>query len=138
MVEHVVAAGGAACWSCWPSPRPWPVPRWPAWCCPSRDGFAGAVLMLSGAYLVAYWVPQLAGDRSGTALSRGGSTVAGTVAGWLESRASLVATAVVALLAVGVIVALSARRAARVAQHRLAGPCVIGGDALAARHPPAP
>lgn len=65
---------------------------------------SGAFLVLSGAYLLAYWLPQLAGQRDGTALSRGGGAVAGGVTEWLQGRTTLVAAAAAAvvLLAVGV------------------------------------
>lgn len=33
---------------------------------------SGAFLVLSGAYLLSYWLPQLAGQRDGTAASAGG------------------------------------------------------------------
>jgi cytochrome c-type biogenesis protein len=75
---------------------------------------SGAVLVVSGGYLVAYWVPQLAGQRSGTALSRGGATVAGTFTQWLEGRIGLVAVAaVLALVGVAALVAASAQRERR-------------------------
>lgn len=62
---------------------------------------SGGFLVLSGAYLLAYWLPQLAGSRNGTALTRGGGAVAGTVTGWLEGRTTAVAVvAAVAVLAV--------------------------------------
>lgn len=75
---------------------------------------SGAVLVLSGAYLLAYWVPQLAGNREGIGLSRGGGAVAGTITEWLGRRTSLIG--VLALAAVVVVGALSipgARRSRR-------------------------
>ncbi len=72
---------------------------------------SGAVLVISGVYLVAYWLPQLAGDRSGTPLSRGGATIAGVITGWLEGRIGLVASAATVVLTV--IAALAAAGAAR-------------------------
>jgi cytochrome c-type biogenesis protein len=72
---------------------------------------SGGFLVMSGAYLLAYWLPQLAGDRDGTALSRGGGAVAGSVTGWLEGRTTLVAVvAAVAVLAVGAVAAVRSRR----------------------------
>ncbi len=72
---------------------------------------SGAVLVISGVYLVAYWLPQLAGDRSGTPLSRGGATIAGVITGWLEGHVGLVASAAAVVLTV--IAALAATGAAR-------------------------
>jgi cytochrome c-type biogenesis protein len=58
---------------------------------PHVSRVSGAVLVLSGAYLVIYWVPQLAGRAGGTAVSRGGGNLAGAVTQWLQQRTSLVA-----------------------------------------------
>lgn len=66
---------------------------------------SGAVLVLSGAYLIAYWVPQLTGSRGDTALSRGGGMVAGTLTQWLEGRTSLVAAAAAILLLAAAVTA---------------------------------
>ncbi|MDP9394233.1 MAG: hypothetical protein M3Q27_08240 [Actinomycetota bacterium] len=43
---------------------------------PFAGRVSGAVLVLSGLYLIAYWVPQLAGQRDGTSLSRRGGALA--------------------------------------------------------------
>ena len=72
---------------------------------------SGGFLVLSGAYLLAYWLPQLAGDRDGTALSRAGGAVAGSVTEWLQGRTT--AVAVVATGAVLVAVATAAVRSRR-------------------------
>jgi len=78
---------------------------------PYAGRISGAVLMLSGAYLLIYWVPQLTGNRDGSALSRGGATIAGTLAGWLDGRTSAIGwAAAVALVLVAVLAALSRRR----------------------------
>ena len=72
---------------------------------------SGAFLVLSGGYLLAYWLPQLTGNRDGTALSRGGGAVAGSVTEWRQGRTTLVAAAAAAtvLLAVA-LAALRGRR----------------------------
>jgi cytochrome c-type biogenesis protein len=70
---------------------------------------SGGFLILSGAYLLAYWLPQLAGDRDGTALTRTGGAVAGSVTQWLEGRT----TAVAALAAVTVLIAIAAAATVR-------------------------
>lgn len=77
---------------------------------PFAGRISGAVLMLSGAYLLIYWVPQLAGDRSGSALSRGGATIAGTLAGWLEGRTSLIGSAAALVLVLVAVLAVASRR----------------------------
>jgi cytochrome c-type biogenesis protein len=66
---------------------------------------SGAFLVLSGAYLLAYWLPQLAGQREGTALSRAGGTVAGTVTQWLQGRTSLIALLAAAVVAAALVFA---------------------------------
>ena len=70
---------------------------------------SGAFLVLSGAYLLAYWLPQLAGRRDGTALSRGGGTVAGSVTEWLQGRTSAVALLAAAVVAAVLVVAFLRR-----------------------------
>jgi cytochrome c-type biogenesis protein len=73
---------------------------------------SGGFLVLSGAYLLAYWLPQLAGDRDGTALTRTGGTVAGSVTQWLEGRTTAVAavSAVTVLIAIAVAATVRGRR----------------------------
>lgn len=78
---------------------------------PYAGRISGAVLMLSGAYLLTYWVPQLAGNRDGSALSRGGATIAGTLAGWLDGRTTAIGgAAAVVLVLIAVLAVLSRRR----------------------------
>lgn len=72
---------------------------------------SGAVLVLSGAYLVAYWTPQLMGNRGGSAVSRSGGMVAGVIGQWLEQHTTPIAV-VTALLLVG-LAAFAAVKAAR-------------------------
>jgi cytochrome c-type biogenesis protein len=72
---------------------------------------SGAFLVLSGSYLLAYWLPQLAGDRDGTALSRAGGALAGSVTEWLQERTT--AVAVVATVTVLVAAAAAAVRSRR-------------------------
>jgi cytochrome c-type biogenesis protein len=78
---------------------------------------SGGFLVLSGAYLLAYWLPQLAGDRDGTALSRAGGTVAGNATEWLQGRTTAVAAvaAVTVLIAVAIAATVRGRRPAGVA-----------------------
>ncbi len=72
---------------------------------------SGAVLVLSGAYLVAYWAPQLLGARGATALSRRGGSLVGTLAQGLQTRTSLLAVLTVAVvLAIAVVAALRSVR----------------------------
>jgi cytochrome c-type biogenesis protein len=75
---------------------------------------SGAVLVLSGAYLVAYWAPQLTGNPERTALTRGGGLVAGSVTEWLQQRTSLVAVlASAVVLSVAALSLLASRRSSR-------------------------
>lgn len=74
---------------------------------------SGAFLVLSGAYLLAYWLPQLAGQRDGTAVSRGGGAVAGSVTEWLQGRTTLVAAVAAAVVLVAVAAAVAGRRRSR-------------------------
>ncbi len=70
---------------------------------------SGAVLTLSGAYLVAYWLPVLLGTRSQTLLSRSGdrlSSVLGSLLGRFQGL-------VVVLAAVALVAALAATGYAR-------------------------
>ncbi|MDP9431790.1 MAG: cytochrome C biogenesis protein [Actinomycetota bacterium] len=67
---------------------------------PFAGRVSGAFLVLSGLYLIAYWVPQLAGQRDGTALSRGGGALAGNATQWLEGHTSTVAAAAGAVVVV--------------------------------------
>jgi cytochrome c-type biogenesis protein len=73
---------------------------------------SGGFLVLSGAYLLAYWLPQLAGDRDGTALTRTGGTVAGSATQWLAGRTTAVAAtaAVTVLIAIAVAATVRGRR----------------------------
>jgi cytochrome c-type biogenesis protein len=72
---------------------------------------SGGFLVLSGGYLLAYWLPQLAGDRDGTALSRAGGALAGSVTEGLQGRTT--AVAVVATVVVLVVAAAAAVRSRR-------------------------
>lgn len=61
----------------------------------------GALLTLSGLYLVAYWTPVLLGDRSTSPLTQTGGRLSGALAGLVERHQTLIlATAVIAVLAV--------------------------------------
>ncbi len=72
---------------------------------------SGGFLVLSGAYLLAYWLPQLAGDRDGTALSRSGGALAGSVTEWLQGRTTPVAVvATVTVLVAATAAAVRSRR----------------------------
>ena len=74
---------------------------------------SGGFLVLSGAYLLAYWLPQLAGRRDGTALSRGGGALAGSVTEWLQGRTTLVAAAAAAVVILAVVFAAVRGRRSR-------------------------
>lgn len=74
---------------------------------------SGAFLVLSGAYLLAYWLPQLAGQRDGTAVSRGGGAVAGSVTEWLQGRTTLIAAVAAVVVLVAVAAAVAGRRRRR-------------------------
>jgi cytochrome c-type biogenesis protein len=73
------------------------------------DRVAGAILALSGAYLIAYWVPVLVGARPNVALSGATSGVSGRLQALVAGNIGLVTA--VAALAVGaaVLVLLVAR-----------------------------
>lgn len=61
----------------------------------------GALLTLSGLYLVAYWTPVLLGDRSTSPLSQTGGRLSAALAGLVEPHQTLIlTTAVLAVLAV--------------------------------------
>jgi cytochrome c-type biogenesis protein len=75
---------------------------------PVASRLGGAVLTLSGLYLVAYWAPVLAGDRSGTFLTNGGGRLSGAVTNLVEGHQSLVLAAAVAAVATAVAVRLLA------------------------------
>jgi cytochrome c-type biogenesis protein len=81
---------------------------------PFAGRVSGAVLMLSGGYLVAYWTPQLTGAGA-TPLSRGGGVIAGTLTQWLERRAPFVAV-LASLVAVAVALSAVRRRNVRAQQ----------------------
>lgn len=74
---------------------------------------SGAFLVLSGVYLLAYWLPQLAGRREGTAVSRAGGAVAGSVTDWLQGHTTLVASVAAAVVLVTVAAAVAGRRRSR-------------------------
>jgi cytochrome c-type biogenesis protein len=75
---------------------------------------SGGFLVVSGAYLLAYWLPQLAGDRDGTALSRAGGAFAGSVTEGLQGRTTAVAVvATVAVLVAAAAAAVRSRRSPR-------------------------
>lgn len=76
---------------------------------PAADQLSGAVLTLSGAYLVAYWLPVLLGTRSETLLTRSGDRRS-SVLGILLGRSQRL---VVVLAAVALATALAATRYAR-------------------------
>jgi cytochrome c-type biogenesis protein len=67
---------------------------------PFAGRVSGAFLVLSGLYLIAYWVPQLAGQRDGTSLNRGGGALAGNATQWLQGNTTAVAAAAAAVVVV--------------------------------------
>ena len=76
---------------------------------PVAGRLSGAVLTLSGAYLVAYWLPVLLGARSETLLSRSGDQLSGVLGSLLGRFQGLV----VVLAAVALLAALAATGYAR-------------------------
>lgn len=68
------------------------------------DRVAGAILLLSGLYLIAYWTPVLVGNRPNRALS--GSTSG--ISGWLQARVAgnVGALAAIGALAIGLALAV--------------------------------
>ncbi len=70
---------------------------------------SGAVLTLSGAYLVAYWLPVLLGTRFQTLLSRSGDRLSSVLGSLLPRFQGLV----VVLAAVALVAALAATGYAR-------------------------
>jgi cytochrome c-type biogenesis protein len=85
------------------------------------DRVAGAVLALSGAYLVAYWVPVLLGSRPNGALSSSTSGVSGRLQALVAGNIGVVT----ALAAVAVGAAVLVLLVARLRTH---GTGVGGGD----------
>jgi cytochrome c-type biogenesis protein len=67
---------------------------------PCAGRLSGAFLVLSGLYLIAYWVPQLAGQREGTSLSRGGGALAGSATQWLQGNTTVIAVAAATVVVV--------------------------------------
>jgi len=57
---------------------------------PMAGRLGGAVLALSGAYLVAYWAPVLFGNRSETGLSKTGGRLSGSLASLIADHQGLV------------------------------------------------
>jgi cytochrome c biogenesis protein CcdA len=70
---------------------------------------AGAVLLLSGGYLVVYWAPALVTGRANEALAGTGSGISSALTGFLSSNIGLIAAAALAAVAVIVISALLVR-----------------------------
>lgn len=71
---------------------------------PHMNRITGAILLLSGGYLLVYWLPQLLGGGPGTSALSG---AAGSLSGWISSNQLLiviVAGAVVAVAVTGVLV----------------------------------
>ena len=71
---------------------------------PHMNRITGAILALSGGYLIVYWLPQLLGGGPGTSALSG---AAGSLSGWISSNQLLiviVAGAVVAVAVTGVLV----------------------------------
>ncbi len=83
---------------------------------PAAGWLSGAVLTLSGAYLVAYWLPVLLGTRSETLLSRSGDRLSGVLGSLLGRFQGLV----VVLAAVALVAALAALAATGYARRRRA------------------
>ncbi len=86
---------------------------------PFASRVSGVFLVLSGLYLIAYWVPQLAGQREGTSLSRGGGALAGSATQWLQGNTTAVA---VAAATVVVVAAALVTAAALRSRHRSGPP----------------
>ncbi len=75
---------------------------------PVASRLGGAVLTASGLYLVAYWAPVLAGDRSGTVLTNGGGRLSGALSNLVEGHEAVILAAAVAAVAAAVVVRLLA------------------------------
>ncbi len=84
---------------------------------PVVNRLGGAVLILSGAYLVAYWLPALLGaapDRTVAALTEG---ISGRLMNLLDANRGFVAASAAGLIAVGAAIALVRRRRTRAQEY---------------------
>ena len=73
---------------------------------PYMNRITGAVLALSGGYLLVYWLPQLFGGTVGTTTLSG---IAGPLSGWISSN-QLVVVIVAGALVVAVLIGMVLRR----------------------------
>lgn len=75
----------------------------------------GAVLVLSGIYLVIYWLPALTGNRNSPSMGSATEGISAQLTGWLNENQSTVAIVALILAVAGAAAALRSRRNSRAA-----------------------
>ncbi len=75
----------------------------------------GAVLVLSGIYLVLYWLPALTGNRNSPSMGSLTDGASAQLTGWLSENQSPVAIGALILALAGAAAALASRRSSRAA-----------------------
>lgn len=80
---------------------------------PVAERVAGVLLLASGAYLVAYWLPVLTGAAPSSSVARISQDFSGRVSGLLNAHRGLLAALAVVLLGAGLALAAWYRRAPR-------------------------
>jgi len=77
---------------------------------PHMNRITGTILLLSGGYLIVYWLPQLFGGGPGTSALSG---AAGSLSGWIRSNQLLIVSVAGVVVAVAVTGALVQRAMSR-------------------------
>jgi len=71
---------------------------------------ASAVLVASGAYLIAYWAPALSSGRANQTLARGASPLASALSNFVQAHTTQIAAAAITAVLAALLAALWMRR----------------------------